>query len=221
MNEPDLEALERRLRTLPPLLDVPPSLVAPSVRAAVADPDSPAPIRRAPRRSRRMVTPLVARGHRRHRRRRSGRGDHHHHIPVRRARRVSAHRDPHRRRQRLRLRRSWPPQRCRRTRRRVHQPSRPRARQPVLRNLVPDRRPTRTGRRLQRRLERQRRSPPHRPGQHEVGAMLDHPPIHRRPQHLHHRHARHPQPTIDLTTHRRPWPERTLPGGRMEVHEHP
>jgi Anti-sigma-K factor rskA len=37
--------------TLPPLLDVPPSLVAPSVRAAVADPDSPAPIRRAPRRS--------------------------------------------------------------------------------------------------------------------------------------------------------------------------
>ena len=52
MNEPDLEALERRLRTLPPLLDVPPSLVAPSVQAAVADPDSPAPIRRAPRRSR-------------------------------------------------------------------------------------------------------------------------------------------------------------------------
>ena len=52
MNEPDLEALERRLRTLPPLLDVPPSLVAPSVRAAVADPDSPARIRRAPWRSR-------------------------------------------------------------------------------------------------------------------------------------------------------------------------
>jgi hypothetical protein len=52
MNEPDLQALERRLHTLPPLLDVPPSLVAPSVQAAVADPDSPAPIRRAPRRSR-------------------------------------------------------------------------------------------------------------------------------------------------------------------------
>jgi Anti-sigma-K factor rskA len=51
MNEPDLEALERRLRTLPPLLDVPPSLVAQSVQAAVADTDSPAPIRRAPRRS--------------------------------------------------------------------------------------------------------------------------------------------------------------------------
>jgi hypothetical protein len=53
MNEPDLQALERRLRTLPPLLDVPPSLVAPSVRAAVADPDPSAPTRPAPRRSRR------------------------------------------------------------------------------------------------------------------------------------------------------------------------
>jgi hypothetical protein len=52
MNEPDLQALERRLHTLPPLLDVPPSLVAPSVQAAVADPDSPARARRAPRRSR-------------------------------------------------------------------------------------------------------------------------------------------------------------------------
>jgi len=52
MNEPDLQALERRLHSLPPLLDVPPSLVAPSVRAAVADPDSPARIRRAPWRSR-------------------------------------------------------------------------------------------------------------------------------------------------------------------------
>jgi len=51
MNEPDLEALERRLRTLPPLLDVPPSLVAPSVQAAVGD-ESPAAIRRAPHRSR-------------------------------------------------------------------------------------------------------------------------------------------------------------------------
>lgn len=51
MNEPDLEALERRLRTLPPLLDVPSSLVAPSVQAAVVDPDSPTPTRRAPRRS--------------------------------------------------------------------------------------------------------------------------------------------------------------------------
>jgi hypothetical protein len=51
MNEPDLEALERRLRTLPPLLDVPPSLVLPSVQAAVVDPDSAVGIRRAPRRS--------------------------------------------------------------------------------------------------------------------------------------------------------------------------
>jgi hypothetical protein len=51
MNEPDLQALERRLRTLPPLLDVPPGLVAPSVQAALTDPDSPAPIRREPRRS--------------------------------------------------------------------------------------------------------------------------------------------------------------------------
>jgi hypothetical protein len=53
MNEPDLQGLERRLRTLPPLLDVPPSLVTPSIQAAVADPQSPAPIGRAPSRSRR------------------------------------------------------------------------------------------------------------------------------------------------------------------------
>jgi hypothetical protein len=54
MNEPDLDALERRLHTLPPLLDVPPSLVAPSVEAAVVDPEPPvARTRRAPRRSRR------------------------------------------------------------------------------------------------------------------------------------------------------------------------
>jgi hypothetical protein len=52
MNEPDMQALERRLRTLPPLLDVPPSLVAPSVQAAVAEADSPAPTRPVPRRSR-------------------------------------------------------------------------------------------------------------------------------------------------------------------------
>jgi hypothetical protein len=52
MNEPDLQSLERRLHTLPPLLDVPPSLVAPSVQAALTDSDSPAPFRRAPRRSR-------------------------------------------------------------------------------------------------------------------------------------------------------------------------
>jgi hypothetical protein len=52
MNEPDLQALERRLRTLPPLLDVPPSLVAPSVQAAIVDPESPARNRRASRRSR-------------------------------------------------------------------------------------------------------------------------------------------------------------------------
>jgi hypothetical protein len=53
MNEPDLQALERRLHTLPPLLAVPPDLVAPSVRAAVAEADSAAPTTRAPRRSRR------------------------------------------------------------------------------------------------------------------------------------------------------------------------
>jgi hypothetical protein len=53
MNDPDLQALERRLRTLPPLLDVPPSLVAPSVRAAIADPGPSAPTWPAPRRSRR------------------------------------------------------------------------------------------------------------------------------------------------------------------------
>ena len=52
MSQPDLQALERRLHTLPPLLDVPPSLVAPSVRAAVAEADSAAPTRPAPRRSR-------------------------------------------------------------------------------------------------------------------------------------------------------------------------
>ena len=52
MNDPALQALERRLHTLPPLLDVPPSLVAPSVQAGVADSNSPASIRRAGRRSR-------------------------------------------------------------------------------------------------------------------------------------------------------------------------
>lgn len=52
MNEPELQALERRLHTLPPLLDVPSDLVAPSVQAAVAEADSPAPTRPAPRRSR-------------------------------------------------------------------------------------------------------------------------------------------------------------------------
>ena len=48
MNEPDLQALERRLHTLPPLLDVPQSLVAPSVQAAFDEADSPAPTRPAP-----------------------------------------------------------------------------------------------------------------------------------------------------------------------------
>jgi hypothetical protein len=52
VNEPDLQALERRLHTLPPLLEVPTGLVAPSVQAAVAGLDSQAPSRRAPRRSR-------------------------------------------------------------------------------------------------------------------------------------------------------------------------
>jgi hypothetical protein len=52
MNEPDLQALERRLHTLPPLLGVPPSLVAPSIQAGVADPGSPAATLRASRRSR-------------------------------------------------------------------------------------------------------------------------------------------------------------------------
>jgi hypothetical protein len=52
VNEPDLQALERRLHTLPPLLDVPPSLVAPSVQAAVAEPNSFAAIGAAPRRRR-------------------------------------------------------------------------------------------------------------------------------------------------------------------------
>jgi hypothetical protein len=52
MNEPDLQALERRLHTLPPLLDVPQSLVAASVQAAVAEADSPAATRPVPRRAR-------------------------------------------------------------------------------------------------------------------------------------------------------------------------
>src|SRR6478752_9859404 len=52
MNEPDLQALERRLHTLPPLLEVPTGLVAPSAQAAVAGLESQAPARRAPRRSR-------------------------------------------------------------------------------------------------------------------------------------------------------------------------
>jgi hypothetical protein len=52
MNERDLEALERRLRTLPDLLDVPPDLVDPSVQAAIGESDPPAATRAAPRRSR-------------------------------------------------------------------------------------------------------------------------------------------------------------------------
>jgi hypothetical protein len=52
MNEPDLQALERRLHTVPPLLEVPAGLVAPSVQAAVAGPGSHAQDRPAPRRSR-------------------------------------------------------------------------------------------------------------------------------------------------------------------------
>ena len=52
MNELDLQALERRLHTLAPLLDVPQSLVAPSVQAAVAEADSPAATRPVPRRAR-------------------------------------------------------------------------------------------------------------------------------------------------------------------------
>ena len=52
MSERDLEALERRLRTLPPLLDVPASLVAPSVQAGVREPDLPTRTLPARRRSR-------------------------------------------------------------------------------------------------------------------------------------------------------------------------
>jgi hypothetical protein len=52
MNDPDLQALERRLRTLPPLLDVPNSLVTPSVQAALEDPEPPARIDRERRRAR-------------------------------------------------------------------------------------------------------------------------------------------------------------------------
>jgi anti-sigma-K factor RskA len=52
MTERDPEALERRLRTLPDLLDVPPDLVDPSVQAAIGEPDPPAATRAAPRRSR-------------------------------------------------------------------------------------------------------------------------------------------------------------------------
>ena len=64
MSEQDLEALERRLRTLPPLLDVPPSLVAPSVRGRVREPDRPR-ARFQRRADRRMVAPLVVRRRRR------------------------------------------------------------------------------------------------------------------------------------------------------------
>jgi anti-sigma-K factor RskA len=52
MSERDLEALERRLRTLPDLLEVPPDLVDPSVQAAIGEPEPPAATREAPRRSR-------------------------------------------------------------------------------------------------------------------------------------------------------------------------
>ena len=84
MNEPDLQALERRLHTLPPLLDVPAEPGRPirpgrrrRSRLARPDPASATPLAR-------MVTPLVARGRRRDRRRCGGRGDHHRHIPARR-----------------------------------------------------------------------------------------------------------------------------------------
>ncbi len=52
MSEHDLEALERRLRTLPDLLDVPPDLVDPSVQAAIGEPEPQAGARAAPSRSR-------------------------------------------------------------------------------------------------------------------------------------------------------------------------
>lgn len=55
MSELDLEALERRLRTLPPLLDVPPSLVAPSVQAGTSGPEPPVGVLRPLRRSRGRV----------------------------------------------------------------------------------------------------------------------------------------------------------------------
>lgn len=47
MSERDLEALERRLRTLPPLLDVPPSLVDRSTAAAAEDRPVPSTRRRS------------------------------------------------------------------------------------------------------------------------------------------------------------------------------
>ena len=51
MSEHDVAALERRLRTLPPLLDVPPGLVAASAQAALGAPEPPAPIWGGSRRS--------------------------------------------------------------------------------------------------------------------------------------------------------------------------
>ena len=56
MSEHELETLERRLHTLPPLLDVPPSLVAPSIRGAIEDIGPTPRIRRAPRRSTRRLS---------------------------------------------------------------------------------------------------------------------------------------------------------------------
>ena len=75
MNEPDLQALERRLHTLPPLLDVPPAWSRHPSRPPSPIPlAGPHPAGATPRTG--MVTPLVARGRRRDRRRCGGRGDH-------------------------------------------------------------------------------------------------------------------------------------------------
>jgi hypothetical protein len=52
MNEHDLDALERRLRTLPPLLSVPSDLVERSHREALAEPETPQHAPSLPRRFR-------------------------------------------------------------------------------------------------------------------------------------------------------------------------
>ena len=198
MNEPDLQNLERRLRTLPPLLDVPPSLVTPSVQAAVADPESPAPIRRAPRRSPRWqrrwslagVVGIAAAaavagtiaitsqsgGHGGFQRiaTLTGAGNASGYVAVGRA---------------------------------------DGAIEPVVVS-VDHLNPARDGQYYEIWFQTGGKqvpgvafnaspngdggSPSCRPDQHEVGAMLDHPPVRQRPQHLHHRHARHPHPNIDV-----------------------
>ena len=183
--------LERRLHTLPPLLDVPPPgrPIRPGRRR---DPGSPAAT--GPRRSRGWSRRWSLAGS--SRRCRCGRrGNHHGHVSVRRPHQVSAHRDltgtgnasgsvasERRRRRRAVV---------------VDQPPRPRARRSVLRDLVQDRWPHAPG--VAFNADSNGTAEVHltaRPTR--SGCDAGSPPIHQRPG-ANHRHARQPTPLrLDL-----------------------